>query len=73
MEVFDFLTANQAECSVQMMSCTLGVSRSGFYAYRSRLPSARQVADYALADRFTDIHESTKETYGAPRIHVELA
>ena len=45
------MTANQAEYSVQMMSRTLGVSRSGFYAYHSRLPSARQVADEALSKR----------------------
>jgi len=72
-EVFKFMTANQAEYSVQLMSRTLGVSRSGFYAYHSRPPSARQVADDALTDRIATIHEASKQTYGAPRIHAELA
>ena len=67
------MTANQAEYSVQMMSRTLGVSRSGFYAYHSRSPSVRQLADDALSDRIAAIHEASKETYGAPRIHAELA
>ena len=67
------MTANQAEYSVQMMSRTLGVSRSGFYAYQSRPPSDRQVADDALTDRIAAIHELSKQTYGAPRIHAELA
>ncbi|WP_367575556.1 IS3 family transposase [Aliisedimentitalea sp. MJ-SS2] len=67
------MTANQAEYSIQMMSRTLGVSRSGFYAYHSRPPSVRQVADEALSKRVTAIHEASKETYGAPRIHAELA
>ena len=72
-ELFKFKTANQAVYSVQLMSRTLGVSRSGFYAYQSRPPSDRQVADEALTDRIAAIHEASKETYGAPRIHAELA
>lgn len=67
------MTANQADYSIQMMSRTLGVSRSGFYAHHSRPPSPRSVADDALSDRIADIHEASKETYGAPRIHAELA
>ena len=67
------MTANQAEYSVQRMSRTLGVSRSGFYAYHSRPPSVRQVADERLSKRIAAIHEASKETYGAPRIHAELA
>jgi len=67
------MTANQAEYSVQMMSRTLGVSRSGFYAYHGRPPSARQVVDEALSKRIAVIHAASKETYGAPRIHAELA
>lgn len=66
------MTANQADYSIQMMSRTLGVSRSGFYAHHSRPPSARSVADEALCKRIKKIHEASKETYGAPRIHAEL-
>ncbi|MBD3662561.1 IS3 family transposase [Sulfitobacter sp. TSTF-M16] len=55
------------------MSRTLGVSRRGFYAHHSRPPSARSVADEALGDRIAKIHKASKETYGAPRIHTELA
>lgn len=56
-----------------MMSRTLGVSRSGFYACHRRSPSARQVADAALSKRIAAIHEAPKETCGAPRIHADLA
>ena len=55
------MTANQAEYSVQLMSRTLGVSRSGFYAYQTRPPSDRQVADDALIDRIAAIHEASKQ------------
>ena len=59
--------------SIQMMSRTLGVSRSGFYAYCSRPPSSRQIANEALTERIAAIHETSKRTYGAPRIHAALA
>ena len=67
------MTANQAEYLIQLMSRTVGVSRSGFDTYQGRPPSARQVADDALTDRIATIHEASKQTYGAPRIHAELA
>ena len=67
------MTANQADYSIQMMSRTLGVSRSGFYAHHSRPPSDRVIADEALSVRIAQIHEASKESYGAPRVHAELA
>ena len=67
------MTLNQADHSVQLMSRTLGVSRSGFYSWSGRSPSARSVADGDLTERIKKIHTASKETYGAPRIHAELA
>jgi len=49
------------------------VSGSGIYAYQCCPPSDRQVADEALSKRVAAIHKASKETYGAPRIHAELA
>lgn len=66
------MTANQAGYSIQLMSRTLGVSRSGFYACHRRPPSIRHLADEELSKRIAVIHKSLKETYGAPRIHAEL-
>ncbi len=66
------MTANQAEYPIQMMSRTLGVSRSGFYAFHSRPPGPRIVEDTALTARIETIHDASKQTYGAPRIHAEL-
>jgi len=55
------------------MSRTLGVSRSGFYAHTGRKPCARSIVDAKLEKRITAIHSASRETYGAPRIHAELA
>ena len=48
-------------------------SASGYYAWLSRSPSTRERADRALRDRIVDIHSRSRGTYGAPRIHAELA
>jgi putative transposase len=66
------MTANQAMFSISTMSRTLGVSRSGFYAWGERAASARSRADAALTERIKSIHKASSETYGAPRIHAEL-
>lgn len=50
----------------------LGVSRSGYYAWRRRPPSARARADQGLSRRIRAIHEQSRGTYGAPRIRAEL-
>ena len=67
------MTANQALFPVQIMARTLGVSRSGFYAWRERALSPRSLADAALTGRIKVIHQASRGTYGAPRIHAELA
>jgi putative transposase len=51
----------------------MGVSSSGFYAWRTRPPSARAQADAALTTQIQTIHTASRGTYGAPRIQAELA
>ena len=55
------------------MTCrVLNVSRSGYYEWRGRRPSARDLADAYLADQIRDIHAASRATYGAPRVGFEL-
>ena len=54
------------------MCRVLGVSTTGYYAWRARSPSPRRQADQALRERIRIIHERSRRTYGAPRIHAEL-
>jgi putative transposase len=50
----------------------LGVSRSGYYAWRRRSPSERARFDAVLSEKIETIHRNSRATYGAPRIHAEL-
>jgi putative transposase len=67
------MSANQARFSVATMARMLGVSPSGYYAWRERAPSARARSDAALKARIQAIHARSLGTYGAPRVQAELA
>ena len=55
-----------------MLCRLLGVSRSGYYAWRRRPPSTRARADQGLSRRIREIHAQSRGTYGTPRIWAEL-
>jgi putative transposase len=66
------MSANQACFPVATMARVLGVSKAGYYAWIDRPPSAHAVADAALLKRVRTVHASSRQTYGAPRVHAEL-
>jgi putative transposase len=70
--VFGFIAAKKAEHSISIMCRVLGVSRSGFHAWRVREPSARALEDQRLTARIAEIHRQFRRVYGSPRIHAEL-
>jgi putative transposase len=70
--VLRFIDAEKANHSITTLCRVMGVSTSGFYAWKSRGPSARAAVDDALAKAIAAIHERSRGTYGAPRIHAEL-
>lgn len=66
------MKSNQAEFPVSTVCRLLDVSSSGYYAWRDREPSARSREDEVLTVRIRAIHEGSRGTYGAPRVHAEL-
>lgn len=68
------LVAELAEDGVEVKkSClALGVSRSGYYEAQSRAPSTRSIRHAWLTDVIGTVHESSRQTYGALRVHAEL-
>ena len=66
------MKAHQALYPIATMCRLLGVSTSGYYAWRRRRLSRRAVDDTVLERRIREIHATSYATYGAPRIHAEL-
>jgi putative transposase len=70
--VYRFVERERTSYPVTTMCRVLGVSPSGFWAWASRPPSARAIADADLAATIREIHKQSRGTYGVPRVHAEL-
>jgi hypothetical protein len=57
---------------VQVACRVLDVWTSGFYAWRSRPPSQRAIRHAWLTDLIVKVHQDSRGTYGALRVHAEL-
>jgi putative transposase len=57
---------------VQLACTVLGVSESGYYAWRCRPPSERSIRHAWLTDVIRQVHQDSRGTYGALRVHAEL-
>ncbi len=66
------MNANQADLPVRTMCRVLGVSASGFYAWRDRNPSQRSIANAVMTERIRQVHKDSYESYGMPRVRAEL-
>jgi putative transposase len=69
---YRFIAAQEAQYSVAQLCRVLHVAPSGFYAWRHRQPSRRAQANALLTEQIRAIHEQSKCTYGAPRVHADL-
>jgi putative transposase len=63
---------HQAQHPVLTLCRVLGVSPSGYYAWRQRPASARATADAALSAQIDAIHARSRQTYGERRVQAEL-
>ena len=60
------------EYPVSVLCETLGVSLSGYYAWKKRPLSQHRQEDQQLAERIHAVYQVNRQVYGSPRIHAEL-
>jgi putative transposase len=70
---FGFIAQQQGEFPVTRMCQVLEVSPSGYYAWKRRVPSQRQVENQRLVLHIKAIHAENLQVYVSPRIWAELA
>lgn len=70
---FGFVHTHRNQYCVRALCQHLGVSKAGYYAWRSRPISARGKRDARLLEMIRRTHQASRGRYGRPRIHVELA
>lgn len=71
-ERYQRIAAMEKEYLLSDLCAALAVSRSGYYAWRDRAPSARQVANERLLQEMQDLRQGAEAAYGSPRMTVEL-
>jgi transposase InsO family protein len=69
---FGFIKAQEVAFPVQSMCQVLGVSRSGYYAWKGRPAAGTDPRTVALAVEIASAHRRSRGNYGSPRIHREL-
>jgi transposase InsO family protein len=69
---YRFVDEHKKAWPILLMCGVLGVSRSGFYDWRSRMPSQRLLLNRDLDERIRKIFSRHKQRYGAPRVVKDL-
>jgi putative transposase len=70
--IYRLIDAERTRLPVSQLCRVLGVSRAGYYAWKTRPPSARAAVDQELTEQIRQVHQRSRGTYGAPRVHAEL-
>ena len=66
------LQTMEADYPLRELCLALGVSRSGYYAWRKRAPSSRQEANARLLKEIQTLRLGEEACYGSPRLTEEL-
>jgi transposase InsO family protein len=69
---FQFIDEHRDKVPVTLMCNVLGVSPSGYYAWRERPPSVREMANRTLYKKIEAVYHENRGVYGSPRIYHEL-
>ena len=65
---YAFIRTHESVHRVTRLCAALAVSRSGYYAWRDRAPSARAIEDQRLVPILRQLHLEVREEYGAVKL-----
>ena len=69
---FEFIEKNRRLHGIGLLCDLLGISRSGYYAWRSRPLSRHRQHDMQLMKVINELHQGYRRAYGAARLHREM-
>lgn len=69
---YRFIREQEGQFPILALCRALRVSRSGYTAWKERLPSRRDQEEQSLLAEIRAAHQGRRGTYGSPRIHQEL-
>ncbi len=69
---FAFIDAQEATMSLSRLCAFADISLSGYYIWKHRAPSRHQLDDMIILAHIRNHFALSRETYGSPRMHIEL-
>jgi len=69
---YQFVAKHHGRYPVKRICALLGISRSGYYAWKKRKPSQREHDIQVLIEHIRRIYRLSRRTYGSPRVHSQL-
>ena len=69
---YEFMQEHLNRYKTNSVCNVLKVSRSGYYAWKIRRPSKRDLNNEELLNHIRNVHSKSRELYGSPRITAEL-
>lgn len=69
---YQIMEANREAGPVETLCAALGVSVSGYYAWRKRQASGRERSNEQLLTEIRAVYQAGRGVYGSPRIHAAL-
>lgn len=70
--IYTFIEQMCHDYPVVRLCSVLGVSKSGYYAWKARPVSQHEREDGQLKEAIEACYQQSRETYGSPRVHVCL-
>jgi len=69
---YQFIASHASQYPITLMCRVLGLARSGYYAWRTRVENPRRQADRRLLVQIAASFRASRQSYGSPRVHADL-